>query len=96
MLSKLNLKGRPFLYRATYHFRLEAKNDDNALRIICAIINTADFCCTTADEVQVGIQQAIDDRFKDKVTLKSTIDMFDGCVHNNSLRCYLYLKSEGS
>jgi hypothetical protein len=59
-------------------FRLESKNEDNALKAICAILNTADFCMTTAQEVEVGIKQAIDERFKEKVLLKSTIELFEG------------------
>lgn len=75
---KTKLKGYDAFFGKVKTFRLEAKSDDNSLRTICAILNTADFCSTTAKEVELGIKQAIDDRFKEKVSLKSTFEMFDG------------------
>jgi len=78
--------------------QLESKSDDNSIRVMCAILNTSHFCRSTTEDVEVGLKQDIDERFKEQVTLKSTIDLFDSisqlCV--DGLIAKVIVKLEGA
>ncbi|WAQ85678.1 hypothetical protein PtA15_6A306 [Puccinia triticina] len=66
----------------------ESSNLDSGLRsattafllCICAILNTADYCAETADQLQTKLQETISQDFKSQVTLDSEQDLFRGNV----------------
>lgn len=66
----------------------ESSNPDDGLRpattsfllCICAILNTADYCAETADQLQIKLQHTISQELKSQVTLDSEQDLFRGSV----------------
>ena len=59
------------------------------LLCICAILNTADYCAETADQLQIKLQDTISQEFKSQVTLDSEQDLFRGSVIINLLSKWL-------
>ncbi|PFH49037.1 hypothetical protein AMATHDRAFT_64066 [Amanita thiersii Skay4041] len=55
---------------------METRFDPQELRHSCLIINTADYCQTTALGLEEKIREEVDDEFKEKVTLQAERDLF--------------------
>lgn len=53
------------------------KDDDLCLRVVCGILNTSEYCCVTTVDVETNIKQAIDERFKSKISLKGVVDSYE-------------------
>ncbi|KAF9467425.1 Vps53-like protein [Collybia nuda] len=54
----------------------DTRFDLNELRHSCLLINTADYCQTTALELEEKIREKIDDDFKEKISLQTERDSF--------------------
>ncbi|PLW56943.1 hypothetical protein PCANC_01209 [Puccinia coronata f. sp. avenae] len=50
------------------------------LLCVCAILNTADYCAETADQLQVKLQDTISQDLKSQVTLESQQELFRGNI----------------
>ncbi|TDL24222.1 hypothetical protein BD410DRAFT_786323 [Rickenella mellea] len=61
---------------------MEVRFDVNELRHACLILNTADYCQTTALELEEKIQQKIQDDYKDKVSFQAERDLFINVISN--------------
>lgn len=58
----------------------DSRFDPHELKHASIIINTADYCQTTASELEERIRQEIDEEFKEKVTLQAERDLFVGVI----------------
>ncbi|KAA1101717.1 Vacuolar protein sorting-associated protein 53, variant 2 [Puccinia graminis f. sp. tritici] len=66
----------------------ESSNFDSGLKVAtssfllcaCAILNTANYCAETADQLQTKLQDTISQDFKSQVTLDSQQDLFRGNI----------------
>lgn len=56
------------------------KDDDLCLRVVCGILNTSEYCCVTTVDVETNIKQAIDERFKSKISLKGVVDSYENLM----------------
>lgn len=56
------------------------KDEEQSLKTLCGILNTAEYCCTTTVDVETSIKQSIDERFKEKITLKGIIDSYENLM----------------
>ncbi|KAF8638746.1 hypothetical protein AX17_001987 [Amanita inopinata Kibby_2008] len=54
----------------------DSRFDPQELRHSCLIINTADYCQTTAGELENKIRDDINDEFKESITLQAERDLF--------------------
>ncbi|KAF9523511.1 Vps53-like protein [Crepidotus variabilis] len=54
----------------------ESKVDPEFIRSLCRLINTADYCQTTATELEEKYQQKIGVEFKDKISFQTECDLF--------------------
>ncbi|TRM70028.1 Vps53-like protein [Schizophyllum amplum] len=54
----------------------ESRMDDNALKQACLIINTADYCQTTAAELEEKMRENIDEAYKEQVSFQAEADLF--------------------
>ncbi|KAI7961141.1 hypothetical protein MJO28_001630 [Puccinia striiformis f. sp. tritici] len=63
-------------------------NTTSFLLCTCALLNTADYCAETADQLQIKLQETISVEFKSKVTLDSEQDLFRGIV-SAAISCLL-------
>ncbi|KAF5348642.1 hypothetical protein D9758_006764 [Tetrapyrgos nigripes] len=59
---------------------MESRFDVNDLKQASTVINTADYCQTTAAELEERIREKINDDFKEKVTLQNECDLFVGVI----------------
>ncbi|KAF7782136.1 hypothetical protein Agabi119p4_1512 [Agaricus bisporus var. burnettii] len=71
VLSLSNPKQRPTTRRS-----MESRFDINEIKRACLIINTADYCQTTASELEEKIKEKINEDFKEKITLQKERDLF--------------------
>ncbi|KII92548.1 hypothetical protein PLICRDRAFT_37313 [Plicaturopsis crispa FD-325 SS-3] len=55
---------------------MDTRFDANEIKHACLIINTADYCQTTASELEEKIRESVDEEYKDKVSLQSERDIF--------------------
>ncbi|KIJ68088.1 hypothetical protein HYDPIDRAFT_173763 [Hydnomerulius pinastri MD-312] len=55
---------------------MDSRFDKAELQQACLLINTADYCQTTASELEEKIKEKVNDKFKEKVTLQSERDVF--------------------
>ena len=58
----------------------ESPFEIHEIKTACTIINTADYCQTTALELEENIKAKCDPVFKDKITLQDEQDLFVGFV----------------
>ncbi|KAF7797607.1 hypothetical protein EIP86_008807 [Pleurotus ostreatoroseus] len=54
--------------------------DMNELRSVCTLINTADYCHSTAQELEAKIKEKIMDDFKEKITFQEECELFINVV----------------
>ncbi|KAF8345521.1 Vps53-like protein [Amanita rubescens] len=54
----------------------DSRFDPQELKHSCIVINTADYCQTTAVDLEEKIRQEIDEGFKEKITLQTERDLF--------------------
>ncbi|KAF8684292.1 hypothetical protein AX14_004167 [Amanita brunnescens Koide BX004] len=54
----------------------DSRFDPQELKHSCVVINTADYCQTTAVDLEGKIRQEIADEFKEKITLQNERDLF--------------------
>eukprot|EP01125_Pyxidicula_operculata_P005119 TRINITY_DN186_c1_g3_i1.p1 TRINITY_DN186_c1_g3~~TRINITY_DN186_c1_g3_i1.p1 ORF type:complete len:398 (-),score=94.09 TRINITY_DN186_c1_g3_i1:209-1264(-) len=59
--------------------------DEQQQKLICFILNTAQYCCTTTKEVETSIRNDIDAKYKEKVNLQSTVDVFEGIISSSAV-----------
>ncbi|KAI0935268.1 hypothetical protein AcV7_003755 [Taiwanofungus camphoratus] len=59
---------------------VESRFDMNELKNACTLINTADYCQTTAAELEENIKEKSDETFKNKITLQDERDLFVSAV----------------
>ncbi|KAF9227157.1 hypothetical protein BS17DRAFT_449775 [Gyrodon lividus] len=71
VLSPKSKRPQPQSRRST-----DLRFDTAELQQASLLVNTADYCQTTAAELEEKIKEKIDDRFKGKVTLQSERDLF--------------------
>ena len=55
---------------------MDARYDISELKNACTVINTADYCQTTALELEEKIREKCDEAFKEKITLQEERDLF--------------------
>ncbi|KAH6906364.1 Vps53-like protein [Coprinopsis sp. MPI-PUGE-AT-0042] len=55
---------------------LETRVDTELLKQSCLVVNTADYCQTTASELEEKIKEKIDADFKDKISFQAERDLF--------------------
>ena len=55
---------------------IDSRFDLSELKNTCTLINTADYCQTTALELEENIREKCDEAFKEKVTLQEERDQF--------------------
>lgn len=55
---------------------MDARYDVTELKNACTLINTADYCQTTALELEENIRAKCDDAFKEQITLQEECDLF--------------------
>lgn len=58
----------------------ETRLDTELLKQTCLIINTADYCQTTASELEEKIKEKINPEYKDKISFQAERDMFIGTI----------------
>ncbi|KAI0745870.1 Vps53-like protein [Earliella scabrosa] len=59
---------------------IEARYDPAELKNACTLINTADYCQTTALELEENIREKCDEAFKEKITLQEERDLFVSAI----------------
>ncbi|KAH9944691.1 Vps53-like protein [Amylocystis lapponica] len=59
---------------------VELRFDINELKNVCTIINTADYCQTTALELEENIREKSDEVFKPRITLQDERDLFVSAI----------------
>ncbi|KAJ3554569.1 hypothetical protein NM688_g3036 [Phlebia brevispora] len=59
---------------------IETRLDVNELRNACTLINTADYCHTTALELEAKIQEKIDEPFEEKISFQEEGELFINAV----------------
>ncbi|KAJ8494966.1 hypothetical protein ONZ51_g1987 [Trametes cubensis] len=59
---------------------MDARYDVNELKNACTLINTADYCQTTALELEENIRDKCDEAFKEKITLQDERDLFVSAI----------------
>ncbi|KAG9316811.1 Vps53-like protein [Chiua virens] len=59
---------------------MDSRFDKTELQQACLLINTADYCQTTAAELEEKIKEKIGEKFKEKVTLQTERDLFMSVV----------------
>ncbi|KZT10830.1 uncharacterized protein LAESUDRAFT_755492 [Laetiporus sulphureus 93-53] len=59
---------------------MESRLDMNELKRACTLINTADYCQTTALEMEENIKEKSDQAFKDKISFQEESDLFVGAI----------------
>ncbi|KAI0075132.1 hypothetical protein K474DRAFT_1691959 [Panus rudis PR-1116 ss-1] len=59
---------------------IETRFDGTEVRNACTLINTADYCHYTAQELEQKISEKIDPEFKEKVSLQEECDLFVSVV----------------
>ena len=55
---------------------MDSRFDISELKNACTLINTADYCQTTALELEENIREKCDEAFKEKITLQEERDLF--------------------
>ncbi|KAI0339913.1 hypothetical protein BDW22DRAFT_1414917 [Trametopsis cervina] len=65
---------------AQYRRSTETRADVNALRNASVLINTADYCHTTALELEEKIREKISSEYKDKVSFQEECDLFVSAI----------------
>lgn len=58
----------------------ETRLDTELLKQTCLIINTADYCQTTASELEEKIKEKINPEYKEKISFQGERDMFIGTI----------------
>nr|VWO97163.1 Chloride channel protein [Ganoderma boninense] len=59
---------------------VETRHDPAELKNACTLINTADYCQTTALELEENIREKCDEGFKEKITLQEERDLFVSAI----------------
>ncbi|KAI9067270.1 hypothetical protein FKP32DRAFT_1673066 [Trametes sanguinea] len=59
---------------------MDTRYDVTELKNACTLINTADYCQTTALELEENIREKCDDTFKEKITLQEERDLFVSAI----------------
>ncbi|KAM5534575.1 hypothetical protein V8D89_011779 [Ganoderma adspersum] len=59
---------------------METRCDPAELKNACTLINTADYCQTTALELEENIREKCDEAFKEKITLQEERDLFVSAI----------------
>ncbi|KAI0744093.1 Vps53-like protein [Daedaleopsis nitida] len=59
---------------------VDTRYDPAELKNACTLINTADYCQTTALELEENIREKCDDAFKEKITLQEERDLFVSAI----------------
>ncbi|KAI0929946.1 hypothetical protein AcV5_006778 [Taiwanofungus camphoratus] len=59
---------------------VESRLNMNELKNACTLINTADYCQTTAAELEENIKEKSDETFKNRITLQDERDLFVSAV----------------
>ncbi|KAN0103653.1 Vps53-like, N-terminal domain containing protein [Russula decolorans] len=54
----------------------DVRHDMNELRNACLVINTAEYCQTTAQELEEKVRQRIHGEFKERISLQTECDLF--------------------
>jgi len=59
---------------------MDVRHDMNELRNACLVINTAEYCQTTAQELEEKVRQRIHGEFKERISLQTECDLFIRCA----------------
>ncbi|OSD06968.1 hypothetical protein PYCCODRAFT_1431153 [Trametes coccinea BRFM310] len=59
---------------------MDTRYDVTELKNACTLINTADYCQTTALELEENIREKCEDAFKEKITLQEERDLFVSAI----------------
>ncbi|KAF9010737.1 Vps53-like protein [Cyathus striatus] len=59
---------------------METRIDPEILKQTCLLINTADYCQTTAQELEQKIKQKVDEEYKEKISFHAECDLFISAV----------------
>ncbi|KAL0581905.1 Vacuolar protein sorting-associated protein 53 [Marasmius crinis-equi] len=68
-----SLKQRP---TTTSRKSMESRFDIGELRQAATVMNTADYCQTTASELEEKVKSKVNDEFKDKISFQNECDLF--------------------
>lgn len=66
---------------------MDTRYDVSELKSACTLINTADYCQTTALELEENIRAKCDEAFKEQITLQDERDLFVRYVYAPFVYC---------
>lgn len=66
---------------------MDTRYDVSELKSACTLINTADYCQTTALELEENIRTKCDEAFKEQITLQDERDLFVRYAYTPPVYC---------
>lgn len=70
---------------------MDTRYDVSELKSACTLINTADYCQTTALELEENIRTKCDEAFKEQITLQDERDLFVRYAYAPPINCHTIL-----